>query len=124
MSSSQEFRLIVAGGRDFTDVDRIVQEVYGLMVNELKDFEIVIVQGEARGADKSAKIAAQRLKLKCESFPAEWDLHGKAAGPIRNRAMAEVADGLLAFWDGESKGTANMIQVMRTHGKNVRVRSY
>ncbi|AWH15522.1 hypothetical protein [Pseudomonas phage 98PfluR60PP] len=118
------FKLIVAGGRDFTDVDRIVQEVYGLMVNELKDFEIIIVQGEARGADKSAKLAAQRLKLNCESYPADWDTHGKAAGPIRNRQMAEIADGLLAFWDGESKGTANMIQVMRTHGKNVRVRNY
>jgi hypothetical protein len=122
--SKPVFKLIVAGGRDFVDVDRIVQEVYGLMVNELKDFDITIVQGEARGADKSAKVAAQRLNLKCEGYPADWDTHSKAAGPIRNRQMAEVADGLLAFWDGESKGTANMIQVMRTHGKNVRVRNY
>lgn len=120
----QDFNLIVAGGRDFTDVDRIVQEVYGLMVNELKDFNIVIIQGEARGADKSAKVAAQRLGLKCDSFPADWDAHGKAAGPIRNSAMADVAHGLLAFWDGESKGTAHMIRTMRTRGKNVRVRSY
>lgn len=118
------FKLIVAGGRDFTDVDRIVQEVYGLMVNELKDFDITIVQGEARGADKSAKLAAQRLNLKCDSYPADWDKHQKAAGPIRNRQMAEIADGLLAFWDGESKGTADMIRVMRTHGKNVRVSNY
>lgn len=118
------FKLIVAGGRDFTDVDRIVQEVYGLMVKELKDFEIVIVQGEARGADRLAKLAAQRLNMKCEGYPADWDKHQKAAGPIRNRQMAEVAHGLLAFWDGESKGTADMIRVMRTHGKNVRVRSY
>lgn len=118
------FKLIVAGGRDFTDVDRIVQEVYGLMVNELKDFEIVVVQGGARGADTSAELAAKRLGLKWMCFPADWDKHGKAAGPIRNRQMADVAHGLLAFWDGESKGTADMIKVMRLREKNVRVRNY
>lgn len=118
------FKLIVAGGRDFTDVDYIVREVYDLMVNPLKDFEIVVVQGEARGADKSAKVAAQRLGLKCESVPAHWDKFGKSAGPTRNRQMADMSDGLLAFWDGESKGTADMISVMRRRDKNVRVRSY
>lgn len=44
-------------------------------------------------------------------FPADWKTHGKAAGPIRNREMAEAgADALLALWDGESKGTSSMIQ--------------
>jgi len=118
------FKLIVAGGRDFNDVDRIVQEGYGLMVNELKAFQVVIVQGEARGADKCAHLAAQRLHLVCDSYPADWNTHGKAAGHIRNKQMADIAHGLLAFWDGESKGTANMIETMQKLNKNVRIRYY
>ncbi len=41
-------------------------------------------------------------------FPADWDKHGKAAGPIRNKQMAEYADALLLIWDGNSRGSMNM----------------
>ena len=44
--------------------------------------------------------------------------HDKAAGPIRNRQMAEYADYLIAFWDGESRGTRNMIETMKKLGKH------
>ena len=42
----------------------------------------------------------------------DWNKHGKAAGPIRNRQMAEYADCLIAVWDGKSRGTKNMIDEM------------
>ena len=45
-------------------------------------------------------------------YPAQWDKYGKRAGYRRNEQMAEVADGLIAFWDGQSKGTKHMIDIM------------
>lgn len=53
-------------------------------------------------------------------FPADWDL-GKRAGPIRNAQMAEKGTHLLAFWDGESNGTKNMISEAKKRNLEVRV---
>jgi hypothetical protein len=52
-------------------------------------------------------------------FEADWDTHGKAAGPIRNRQMAEYGDALLLIWDGESRGSKNMRQEMLALDKPV-----
>jgi hypothetical protein len=57
-------------------------------------------------------------------FPADWNTHGTAAGPIRNKQMAEYADGLIAFWDRKSKGTKNMIDTAISHGLPVVVIEY
>lgn len=37
-------------------------------------------------------------------------MYGNAAGFIRNQAMADYADALIAVWDNRSKGTADMIR--------------
>ena len=54
----------------------------------------------------------EEQKLHPELFPADWDKHGRAAGPIRNKQMADYADVLIAVWDGKSRGTKNMIDEM------------
>lgn len=119
-----EFKLIVAGGRDFNDKDRLVKEIFSLANGELAERAVSIVSGMARGADRMAHTFADVNKVQCYEFPADWDTHGRAAGHIRNREMAEFADGLLAFWDGKSRGTQNMIETMRSMGKPVRVINY
>jgi hypothetical protein len=77
-----------------------------------------VVCGEAKGADTfGKKWAICEAGLPVKSFPANWKELGKAAGPARNREMAEYADGLIAFlWDG-SRGTANMISQMQNRNK-------
>jgi hypothetical protein len=42
-------------------------------------------------------------------FEADWKKYGKSAGPIRNSEMADYGDALIAFFNGESKGTLDMI---------------
>ena len=59
-----------------------------------------------------------------ERHPADWDQYGRSAGMIRNREMAKAADSLIAFWDGKSKGTANMIQTSEKMGLAVKVVRY
>ena len=55
--------------------------------------------------------------LKLKVFPADWNKHGRAAGPIRNRDMAEYADCLVAFEGG--RGTQNMIKTAKELGLKV-----
>lgn len=57
-------------------------------------------------------------------FEANWDRFKTAAGPIRNEKMAKYAAGvdrkmLIAFWDGQSKGTGSMIDLAKKHGIEV-----
>lgn len=71
-----------------------------------------VVSGGAEGADKGGEDWAKRYGLACHIFKAHWAQYGKSAGPKRNAEMATYADGLLAFWDGKSRGTGDMIRKM------------
>lgn len=112
-------RVIVAGGRDFRD-----WELLCATLNEKKDMIDEIVCGESRGADIGGKTWAEENGIPVVSFVAQWSEYGNAAGPIRNKAMARYADYLIAFWDGKSKGTKNMIEEMRRLGKHGEVIFY
>ena len=59
--------------------------------------------------------------LPVERYPADWENNGRAAGPIRNRQMAEIANALIAFPLGESRGTRNMIKLAQEKGLLVRI---
>ena len=118
-------RIIVAGGRDFGD--------YSLLATSLdKIFElyqnIEIVSGHARGADQLGEQYAREHDLPCAVFPAEWKRFGKQAGFIRNAHMLENAlkasPLVVAFWDGRSHGTEDMINKARAVGVECVVVSY
>lgn len=57
-------------------------------------------------------------------FHAAFPLTTKYADPIRNEEMAEVSDALIAFWDGQSRGTRSMIEIARRKGLQVAVVRY
>jgi hypothetical protein len=76
-----------------------------------------IVCGEARGVDAMGKQLADAIKVPTKSFPADWDKYGKPAGYIRNKEMGMYADVLIAIWDGKSRGTRHMIDIMNELGK-------
>ena len=69
----------------------------------------VIVSGGARGVDSWAAEAARAHGLKVTEFLADWERHGRGAGPKRNAEIVEAADELVAFWDGRSRGTLNSV---------------
>ena len=119
-------KVIIAGGRDFTNVN-----VMATTLNNLQDVDHVIeiekltlICGMARGADLTAYKLFSEVGLPVKMYPADWDQYGKSAGYIRNKQMADVADMLIAFWDGESKGTAHMINTMKQQHKSVFVFNY
>lgn len=113
-------KLIIAGGRDFNDI--------GLMKATLDTYYtgrfLEIVAGGARGADSLGEQLAILGGVKFTKFPAYWDKYGKSAGYRRNVEMANYVNELLAFWDGKSRGTKHMIDIMSKLGKPVRVVNY
>lgn len=69
-----------------------------------------VVSGGQRGVDAMGEIWAESKNIPVHVEEADWILYGRAAGPIRNRKMAEYADALIAVWDGHSRGSLSMIQ--------------
>jgi predicted Rossmann fold nucleotide-binding protein DprA/Smf involved in DNA uptake len=108
-------KTVIAGSRTITDKPRFLKAIAGFP-------EITsVVCGMAPGVDALGLAWALDRGLPVERYPADWKAHGRAAGPIRNRQMALVADMAVVFWDGESRGSLNMIEEMRLLGKPVSV---
>lgn len=81
----------------------------------------VIVSGGAEGVDKVAEETARVCGLEVELHLPDWKAHGRAAGPLRNRLIVESADRVVAFWDGESRGTLSSINIAKKLGKPLEV---
>ena len=80
-----------------------------------------IISGGATGADELARWYARDTGLPIREFKADWKRYGRAAGPIRNQFIVEACDLLIAFWDGESRGTKSAIRIAAELGKETRV---
>lgn len=118
------FRVIIAGTRTFTDYTLLQRECNHLLSEKQCTHNIVVVSGTARGADTLGERYARERGFQLRRFPADWDKDGKKAGMLRNYRMADKADALIAFWDGTSRGTANMIDIARKKKLPVRVIRY
>lgn len=122
------YRIIVAGSRNFTNYD-LLKDILDSFIDQLpKSAQIEIISGRARGADSLGEKFAKEMGYSLKYFPADWKHLGKKAGYIRNNEMAEYAFGaighLFAFWDGQSKGTEHMINLAHKHGLVVHVINY
>lgn len=102
-------KIIIAGSRVIPNREFVWDDLSKRM-----PFHLVkeIVCGMARGADQIGYDFARYYSIPVAGFPADWDKHGKSAGYIRNKEMSEYADELIAYWDGKSNGTKNMIDLM------------
>jgi len=110
------YRVIIAGGRTFADYDLVKTQCLALLKERMNADNVIIVSGCASGADALGERFAREHNLVVELHPADWERHGRSAGPIRNAEMADVADALIAFWDGKSRGTKSMIEIARRKG--------
>lgn len=107
-------KVIIAGSRSFSSYSFLEKSCLEIF-NSLRGFPLVI-SGDAAGADQLGVKFATEHGIPVLHMPAKWSLYGKRAGMIRNRKMLEQADRLIAFWDGQSSGTVNMIQIAKEKG--------
>lgn len=124
-------KVLVCGSRHFNDTDRINRELKA--IGNISE----IIHGGAPGADTCAGTFARDNSIPVKRYPALWDIHGKSAGPIRNRQMlTEGKPDLVIAFLGEvaqqeifyglsdsqhSRGTKNMIQLATKAGIPVKV---
>jgi hypothetical protein len=103
-------KIVVAGGRDFNDKDIIFS-----CLDKIVKKDDIIISGHASGVDSWGECYADVHGLQLEIYPAQWGVYGKSAGPIRNEQMAKIADKVILFWNGKSRGTYNMLQMAKKY---------
>ena len=108
-------KIAIVGSRDYAKPQDVTNFVATLPA------DTVVVSGGARGVDSWAERAARARGLAVEIYEANWTAYGRRAGFVRNYTIVKAADQVVAFWDGQSKGTAHSIQVARDLGKDVRI---
>lgn len=115
-------KVIIAGGRTYDNAKDFYTHMKELEKLQLANFFISeIVCGGAKGADRLGAKWGEYFNIPVKLFPADWEQYGKSAGYIRNSEMGGYADSLIAFWDGSSKGTKHMIDIMKKLGKPYRI---
>lgn len=120
-------RILVCGGRDYEDYDKVRRTLYGLfppavehdMKTWLPPEGTVIIHGGARGADSLADTWAVVNWVPVEEYKADWKNEGRAAGILRNERMLEKGkpDLVVAFPGG--RGTAHMVKIAKAAGIKV-----
>ena len=131
-------KLIIAGTRTFDDYNLLKTKLNILLKNV--DEEIVIVSGKASGADTLGEDYAKEKGYEILPFPAKWlDLsvtpckikynkkgepYNALAGFNRNEEMAKIADACVCFYDGKSRGTADMIELAKKYKLKLRIIYY
>lgn len=86
-------RAIITGNRTWTNAEAI-----RAALRTLPESSTVVHGGCPTGADIIADRIARAMGHVPEIHPAEWHVHGPAAGPIRNQAMVDLgADVCFSF---------------------------
>jgi hypothetical protein len=118
-------KVIIAGGRGFSDFELLTDSLDRILSKAFKARdEVRIISGTAQGADRMGEQYAVDHHLEVDRYPADWDRYGRSAGYKRNVQMAKVATHLVAFWDGQSRGTKHMIDIAVRLGLTVVVVYY
>jgi len=112
-------KLLICGSRNWTSWS-LIQNFLDKFKAQHGQFELI--HGDCRGADKMGAYLANKMNMKVTAFPADWNTHGKAAGPIRNKQMIDdKPDYVVAFKGHTSVGTKNLINIARSANIKVEV---
>jgi len=111
-------KLAVIGSRTFQNYEWLEQ---CLLQSFLMDEIEAVISGGARGADALAVRFARKFGLPLDIVNADWETHGRKAGPIRNTEIVRRSDVVAAFWDGHSRGTRDSIAKARMAGKRIMI---
>lgn len=100
-------RVLVCGGRNWTSYRPVFEALDALHHERGVDF---LMAGEARGADTAALAWARSKGVAHACFEACWDMHSRAAGPIRNANMIKYGEPDLVIAFPGDRGTADMVR--------------
>ncbi len=109
-------KLLVCGGRFYGDAARVEAVLSAFHAERLID---LVIEGGAHGADRLARVWAQRKGIHVATVEALWQVYGRQrAGPIRNAAMLILQPDVVLAFPGNN-GTADMKNQARRRGIEV-----
>ena len=117
------FHCLIVGSRGYTDYASFKAKCDALLAGKT---DIEIVSGGCSGTDILAERYAHSNGYSLQVFPADWSRYGKRAGYVRNREMHAYIStfperGVIAFWDGHSKGTAQSFGLAKEFDNPIRI---
>ena len=117
-TSSREFRVLVTGGRDYLGGQAVFSRLATCRQEAVRTgLKLMVIHGDCpTGADHWAALWCRREGIDERRYPAQWNLHGRSAGPRRNQRMLdeEQPDLVLVFPGG--RGTADLVRRAATAG--------
>jgi predicted Rossmann fold nucleotide-binding protein DprA/Smf involved in DNA uptake len=114
-------KVAIVGSRDFPRLELVGGKINALAVKAGGASNLTIISGGARGVDAEAERYARSIGAEVVVVPADWDGLGKSAGFIRNKEIVARAHRVVAFWDGESRGTMHTIGLALEYGRHLEV---
>jgi hypothetical protein len=110
--------IAIIGSRSITDKAQIYQKLDQIFRSRKPD---EVVSGGAKGPDTLGVLWARENGVSVKEFLPDWAKYGRSAGFKRNTQIVESADLVIAFWDGESRGTLDSINKAKKLGKRVEI---
>lgn len=108
--------VLVCGDRDWDDRETVRKWLKRLPSGTH------VIHGACRGADLQAAEVAEELGFTTQGYPADWEKHGKAAGPLRNREMLDLKpDMVIAFHKNLKKSRGTLDCVLEANRRGIRV---
>jgi hypothetical protein len=126
-----KINLGIVGTRTFSDYELLVETVENVLTEltssaEGEDQYVIgkIISGGAKGADALAEKYAKENEIETKIYYANWNLHGRKAGPLRNKKIVATSDYVIAFWDGVSRGTKSSIDIATETDTKIKIVNY
>jgi hypothetical protein len=109
--------IAIIGSRSFNDYP-VLESIVMNMLNDkgVKLSDLTVISGGAKGADSLGREFSQKHGTQYKEFLPDWEQFGKRAGFVRNAEIVKNSDYVIAFWDGQSKGTRNSLEVAQNLG--------
>jgi len=118
-------RLAIVGSRSFVDYNHMKEVVDNFQTRSFFPETIdKIISGGAQGADSLGVKYARENNIETVIIKPDWKKFGKSAGFKRNKLIVDACDCLIAFWNGNSKGTQNTIDIANKQHKKVIIKTF
>jgi hypothetical protein len=115
-NAKEEYRVIIAGSSGFDDYTLFENKCNHFLSEKIKTHNIIILSGTSYRISSIINWYSYEHNLITIPFDAEWGKYGQCAGNISNEKMINCADAVIAFWDGKSKFTKNLIDMAKSKG--------
>ncbi len=114
-----DFRVIIACGRSFTDYDLIKEKCDCYLSDKMKTHKVIIMYLTLGDAKSQVESYADERSLVVEPYKADWDRIGRGAGYIMNEVMLRYADALIVFYNGSEAMIEKLLEGAKNKGIKV-----